>query len=417
MISFATRNKTPLPTSQLPAPLLRLHRYLTRLGGRLSRLRAQHLQRRFCKCHIAVTGSCGKTTATKLINDLLLATGATVAAGVHMNNGRYLWRTMSKLRGATDFVVQEVGAGWPGAIAELTDHFTVDVAVVTTVGYDHGSAYDVPYSDVLDAIALEKGKLVEAVGPSGLVCLNADDLRVAAMAARTGARVVTFGRAESADLRAVDVGARWPERLHFNLLIGGRSYPVRTRFVGTIMLPSVLAALAVVHGSGRDLQKAVEALATAEPARRHMSVVEGESSGRAYVVDIEKAPLWSTQLLVDDVDAIGGKGMLFVLGEMSDMRSGKTRHYTKLARQLASRVDRVILTGQAAAAEPRLSLEGVANVFAAPSANEVAELVATGTERLVVLKCKAGSDLAQVIPLVEARSLRPTPPPPARTLR
>jgi len=388
-----------------------------RLGGRLSRLRAQYLQRKFCNCHVAVTGSCGKTTAAKLINDLLLATGATVAAGVHMNNGRYLWRTMSKLRGATDFVVQEVGAGWPGAIAELTDYLSVDVAVVTTVGYDHASAFGVGYSNARDAIALEKGQLAEAVGPSGLVCLNADDPRVAAMASRTGARVVTFGRSESADLRAVDVGARWPERLHFNLLVEGRSYAVRTRFVGTIMLPSVLAALAVVHGTGRDLQQAAEALATAEPARRHMSIVEGESSGRSYVVDIEKAPLWSTELLVDDVDAIGANGMLFVLGEMSDMRSGRTRHYNRLARHLASRVDRVILTGQAAVAEPRLRLEGVTNVFAAASASEVAALVAAGNERLVVLKCKSGSDLAQVIPLAEASSALPTPPPPARIPR
>jgi UDP-N-acetylmuramoyl-tripeptide--D-alanyl-D-alanine ligase len=273
--------------------------------------------------------------------------------------------------------------------------------VVTTVGYDHGRAYGVPYVAAPDAIALEKGKLVAAVGPSGLVCLNADDARVAAMAARTAARVVTFGRSEKADLRAVDVAARWPERLHFTLLVDGRSYPVRTRFVGTIMLPSVLAALAVVHGTGRDPQRAIDALATAEPARRHMNIVTGENSGRSYVLDIEKSSLWSTELLVDDIDNIGGKGTLFVLGEMSDMRSGKTRHYMRLARRLASRVDRVILTGQAASAERNAREEGLDNVFVAATASEVAKLVAAGSESLVLLKCKAGSDLAQVIPLVE----------------
>lgn len=350
-----------------------------------------------------MTGSTGKTTAAKLIRDLLDGTGATVVAGIHMNNGRYLWRAMSKLTRPTDFVVQELGVSGPGGVAELTDYLTVDVAVVTTVGYDHNSAYGVPYSGAPEAIATEKGKLVEAVSRTGLVCLNADDARVAAMASRTGARTLLFGQSEKADVRAIDVAARWPDRLHFTLLVGNRRYAVRTCFIGTIMLPSVLAALAVVHGTGRDLQKAIDALALAEPARRHMSVVNGQASGKTYLVDTEKASLWSTQILADDMQNIGGKGVVFVLGEMSDMRSGRTKHYASIARKVAAVADRVILTGAATSAERRMREEGIGNVFFAYDLSQTVEMLASGSETLVMLKSKTGSALDGVIPLIEQR--------------
>ena len=63
-----------------------------------------------------------------------------------------------------------------------------------------------------DAIALAKVELVEALpdaADGGVAVLNADDARVAAMAARTAAKVVLFGQAQHADVRAagIEVGA------------------------------------------------------------------------------------------------------------------------------------------------------------------------------------------------------------------
>ena len=46
----------------------------------------------------------------------------------------------------------------------------------------------------VEAVAVEKQKLVEALPAKGLAILNYDDPRVAAMAGRTKAREVTFGQ-------------------------------------------------------------------------------------------------------------------------------------------------------------------------------------------------------------------------------
>jgi len=385
---------------RLPAPLERLRRRLRKFGDFLSRARARRAQTAFCGAFIAVTGSCGKTTTTLLIERLLAATGATIKGGRNHNAGRYVMRTMAHLRAPVDFVVQEVSGHRPGAIATLTSHLTVDVAVVTVVGHDHNSAFNVSYTDAPPAIAAEKGRLVEALQPDGIACLNADDPLVAAMAARTTARVVTFGCSAAADVRAVNVAARWPERLRFDLHVDGRVLPVATRFVGTIMLPNVLAALAVVHASGRDLAVAVAALASVEAEPLHMSVEEG-ASGRTYVLDTFKAPFWSTALLAGDLESIGGRGTLFVLGDMSDMRNDAGRRYTSVARQASAAADRVLLVGKAVRAEQPMVREGRDNVASAADLPALARLIANSPERLVILKANSAIHLEQVVAMVE----------------
>ena len=63
----------------------------------------------------------------------------------------------------------------------------------------------------IEAIEDAKAELVEALpaaADGGVAILNADDERVARMAARTAARSVTYGFAADADVRAVDVGLR-----------------------------------------------------------------------------------------------------------------------------------------------------------------------------------------------------------------
>jgi len=66
------------------------------------------------------------------------------------------------------------------------------------------------YLGSLETIAIEKGRLVEALPPAeegGLAILNYDDPRVRAMASRTRARIITYGRDPDADLVAGAVKA------------------------------------------------------------------------------------------------------------------------------------------------------------------------------------------------------------------
>ena len=100
-------NPSTVAAPRLHGPLERLRRRLSRFGEFWWRVRARRAQAAYCRAFIAVTGSCGKTTTTLLIERLLVATGAAVKGGRNHNTGRYLMKAMGSLSRPVDFVVRE----------------------------------------------------------------------------------------------------------------------------------------------------------------------------------------------------------------------------------------------------------------------------------------------------------------------
>ena len=87
------------------------------------------------------------------------------------------------------YFVSETGSDGPGTLTPILNVLRPTVGVVTLVALEHKSTFR-----SIDAVVEEKGKLVEVLPANGLAVLNYDDPRVAAMAQRTKARSVTFGR-------------------------------------------------------------------------------------------------------------------------------------------------------------------------------------------------------------------------------
>jgi UDP-N-acetylmuramoyl-tripeptide--D-alanyl-D-alanine ligase len=350
---------------------------------------ARARRQRYCGTYVGVTGSCGKTTTSAAIATMLAAYGSVRASRLTSTN-RAALRTLRKLVAPTDYVVQEISGNYPGAIAGVTRRIAPDVAVVTAVGQDHWSAFR-----SLEAIAAEKGSLVAAVPATGVSCLNADDPLVRAMADRAGGRVVLFGRAPDAAVRADNIDAAWPSRLRFELVAGGERFAVATSFVGAMMLTNLLGAFAVVHGLGLPLAPAVAALATMTPVREHMSVSAG-AHGHTYILDTDKAPQWSTALLIEDMAAWRASPLILVLGEMSDIKNETSRKYRQALRRAAGFCDLVIGVGPAAPPAHDVRRLGCANVVPALTVADVPALLAGRPPSLVVLKSNTRLRLAQV---------------------
>ena len=79
----------------------------------------------------------------------------------------------------------------PGEIAPLAALVRPDVAVITTIAASH-----IGHMGSLDAIAVEKGALVEALRPGGVAVLPAGATgieRIASRAEAAGIRVLRFG--------------------------------------------------------------------------------------------------------------------------------------------------------------------------------------------------------------------------------
>jgi UDP-N-acetylmuramoyl-tripeptide--D-alanyl-D-alanine ligase len=360
----------------------------------LHKLQATSNRKRFVDQYIAVTGSCGKTTTTRFASVLLGCYGK-AAAGLE-NAGVRLFRDIRHLRAPVDYFVQETSGHEPGAINHSASLFRVDAAVVTSVGSDHGTRFRFPDIDIPDAIAREKGMLVEAVAPGGFACLNFDDPRVRAMASRTAERVIGFGTTADAEVRAQNVRCAWPDRLSFDLVVAGRVYPVATRFVGTIALTNLLGALSVVYGYGLPLEPAIARLSTEEPGNQRMNVVSGPD-GKTYIMDAFKAPFWSTQMLIDDLPRIAIPGLIFVIGDISDMRGSSSAQYRKLVRRVAPFVDTVVLAGRSAEHAAKLAHDGVDNLVVAPTAFDVSQYLDSRPPGVVLIKSNKTTRLPLVL--------------------
>jgi cyanophycin synthetase len=148
---------------------------------------------------VAVTGTNGKTTTTRLIAQMArqggFNTGLTTTDGIYLNDdlihrgdcsGPASAQAVLK-DPAIDFAVLECARG--GILRSGLGFDACDCAVITNIAEDHlglGGIYN------LDQLARVKGVVAASVRPSGHVILNADDDRVYAMRDLVQAKVVLF---------------------------------------------------------------------------------------------------------------------------------------------------------------------------------------------------------------------------------
>ena len=291
---------------------------------------------------IGVTGSCGKTTTVRLTAHVLAGSYAGTASAEDANCGGGLAATVLAVTPTDRFCVQELGAWGPGTLDASLAVVRPEVGVVTNVRRDHLSAFR-----TLEATQQEKSKLIAALPSDGTAILNVDDPRVAAMAELTSAQVVTFGRTASAAVRASNVGARWPDRLSFDVANRGRTERVQTRLLGEEGLGSALAAIAIGTALGVPLDAIASRLATAEPPSRRMTATT-LPDGVTFVRDDFKAPSDSLGASLDFLREADAARTIFVVGRISDYGGRSRPTYTAFAEQATRDVDELVFVGERA---------------------------------------------------------------------
>ena len=298
---------------------------------------------------VGVTGSQGKTTTKDLLAHVLTPGGPVVAPLGSFNNEIGAPLTVLRADEATASLVVEMGARGIGHIATLCAIAPPDVGVELVVGSAHAGEFG-----SLEATALAKGELVEALTADGLAVLNADDDRVAAMASRTRARVLTFGRSPGADVRAVDVELDDRARARFTLQHAGAAAPVTLRLHGEHQVTNALAAAAVALGTGRALAEVAASLSTAEdlsPGR--MQVVE-RADGITVVHDAYNANPDSVRAALKALVGMattpsGTRRTWAVLGEMLELGPASRDEHDVIGRLVVRLdVDQLLVVGAGA---------------------------------------------------------------------
>ena len=151
---------------------------------------------------LGITGSNGKTSTKDFVTAVLSQEFIVSATKGNLNNHIGLPLTVLGVNPTDEVAVCEMGMNHPGEIAPLADIAQPNAAIISNIGTAH-----IEYMGSREAIALEKGMLVEAVAEDGCVILNADDDFSPSLAARSKAYVLTAGFAEDADIRVSEVQA------------------------------------------------------------------------------------------------------------------------------------------------------------------------------------------------------------------
>ena len=216
---------------------------------------------------VAVTGSNGKTTTKEMIA-AILATGRRVHRNVgNLNNHIGVPLTLTWLRPEHEALVVELGMSAPGEIAALAALARPGVGVLTNAGPAH-----LEQLGSLEAVARAKSELAEALPPSGLLVLNADDPLLWPMNRHRPVRKRSYGLDNpEADLRPARVVQTKAGGTSFSLP-GGPD--VVLALLGRHNVRNALAALLVGDEFGVPRAAAADALAAMEPPKHRLELLQ-----------------------------------------------------------------------------------------------------------------------------------------------
>jgi UDP-N-acetylmuramoyl-tripeptide--D-alanyl-D-alanine ligase len=292
---------------------------------------------------VGITGNVGKTTTKQAAVATLGARLRVLASASSYNNEIGVPLTFLEMEPTHQIAVVELGFYVPGEIADLCGLVRPRIGVITAIP-DRPVHFSRTPS--VEAITAGKAELIEALPADGVALLNADDPRVAALAPRTRARVVRYGIAPSADLRATEVRDEALEGLRFSVTYRGATAEARMPMPGTHFVASGLAAIGVAVESGIPLDEAALALSTMEPPAHRMSVRRADE---IVVIDdsYNSSPAAVTAALallrVQDARRVAVIGDMRELGALSDAA------HADAGREAAESADVLLGVGELAA--------------------------------------------------------------------
>jgi UDP-N-acetylmuramoyl-tripeptide--D-alanyl-D-alanine ligase len=286
---------------------------------------------------VAITGSLGKTTTKEMIAAMLARTGRVVKTTGNLNNYYGLPLSVLKMESdgkhASDFdyAVLEMGMNHKGEIARLTEIATPDVGVVTIVAPAH-----LEFFNSIDEIAEAKAEMVSGIRPGGTTVLNADDERVAGMAAmRSDINSLTFGIEHNADVMATSIKPEGVAGSSFLLSTRQGQVEARVPLPGRHNVYNALAAATVADLFETPLADIAAALAET-PASKMRGEIVRFSEGFTVIDDSYNS---NPRALFEMVSMVCSnqscKRRIIVAGEMLELGSTGAELHREAGRLIA----------------------------------------------------------------------------------
>ena len=312
---------------------------------------------------VGITGSVGKTTTKDLLAAVLGRDRRVWASTRSFNNEIGVPITLLSAPADAEALVVEMGSRGAGHIAELCRVARPTMGVITTVGLSHTSELG-----SLAAVVSAKRELVEelpAAADGGVAFLNAGVPEVAAMAAGTGARVVTFGDGGEVQARNLTLDDELTPRFVLHSPSGEVAVELGAR--GAHSVDNALAAAAVGIELGVSLEDVAAGLAAPALSPLRMEVVR-TAEGARLLNDSYNANPVSMRAALHALAALSAERRIAVLGamaELGDFEAAEHAAVGSLAGQLGVEVIAVDAPGYASGGGTVIAAESIDGALAA----------------------------------------------------
>jgi UDP-N-acetylmuramoyl-tripeptide--D-alanyl-D-alanine ligase len=275
---------------------------------------ARAVRRRSDARVVAITGSAGKTTTKDVTAAFLELRYRVMRTSGNFNNHIGLPLSLLALREGAEVAVVELGMNHAGELRRLVEIAEPDVRVWTNVAEVH-----LEFFPSIEAIADAKAEVFGGATRHTLLVANADDRRVMARVPAFPGRVVTFGTAAGATVRATGIEERGIDGTTARVETGSGSVRIEVPLLGVANVQNVLAAIAVAVEFGVPLGDVAERARTLRPSAHRGEVIR---LGHGVVV-IDDAYNSNPSALLGALGVVAAEGRfarrVAVLGEMLEL--------------------------------------------------------------------------------------------------
>ena len=383
------------------------------VGAALLRIAAAYRRTLDMTRVIAVGGSNGKTTTTRLIQQVLSSSLRGASSPKSFNNSIGVPYTILQAKRTDQYLVCEIGTNAPGEIAALAEVIQPDVAVITSIGREH-----LELLGSLEGVAREEASLLRWLRPNGCAVLNADAPHLAEAAARAigengGSQptLVRFGTDERSELRISNVKSGMAG-LEFQI---NGNIDLKLPILGLHNAHNAAAAFAVGRRLGLTQDQILASLTQARGPEMRMELNHVPLGGGMVTIinDAYNANPDSVAAGLQTFAALSRESptarRVVVLGDMLELGPDGPLYHQEVGRALAEQgcADLAIFTGDLMKhAHAAVGSQVAASRWFRPGAESVVEIAGSFEPGdLVYLKGSRGMGLERVLKAAKDRSL------------
>jgi UDP-N-acetylmuramoyl-tripeptide--D-alanyl-D-alanine ligase len=345
---------------------------------------------------IAISGSNGKTTATRILSEVLGSHAPTRSTRYNRNTFYGITEAIAFCNPwKTRFAVFEVAAGQPGAIHRAMTLIRPDVSVMLSVFLEHRSFFR-----NIEAVAKEKAILLEELQEHGVAVINADDPLVANMPLPPGRKVMRFGASKDYDVYCENVESAWPQLLSFTAVVGGERQEIETRLLGMHWTGPIMACISVAHVLGIPLSRIARAISEVSPYPARMQVVQ-LPSGATVIRDEFKGSEHTISTAFEEMTKANAKRKFLAFCDVAESSRSPRDRLEKIGKRSAKIFDYVLFIGPKADHGVRGAISagiGENQAMAFPDYQAAADFLKTdlGPGDVLLLKAQRNSQLVRL---------------------